>query len=85
MISDKIAKIHELIGEISKENEVIGAILLEGFGMSLNLIRYKLDNPEAKGIDVSEQIQIVSTILGFSLEDLVTSILEKKASQGSNK
>lgn len=81
MISEKMVKIQELIGEISKENEVIGAILLEGFGMSINLIRQKIDNPEAKSIDVSEQIQVVSSILGFSLEEMVTSILETKSAQ----
>lgn len=83
-IEDKISQIYDLIKEIEKENQDVGYVFMEGFGMSINIMRAARDIVEKGEMDVSEKINIISGILGFSLEDLVVSILERQATQNGN-
>lgn len=83
-IDEKVSQIYNLIKEIEQENQDVGYVFMEGFGMSLNIISAAKHISETKTMDVSEKINIVSSILGFSLEDLVLNILEKQAMQNGN-
>jgi hypothetical protein len=83
-IEEKMGQIYDLIKEIEKENQDVGYVFMEGFGMSINIIKAAKHVAETKNMDVSEKIQIVTGILGFSLEELVLSILEKQAVENGN-
>lgn len=83
-IDAKVAQIYELIKEIEKENTDVGYVFLEGFGLSINIISAAKEMAEKGEIDISEKIAIVTNILGFSLEELVLSILEKNSSDTMN-
>ena len=83
-VEEKIVKIHELIKEIDVEDPVVGQIMLEGFGLSLNIIKSMIANEGKRVRDYSEHLQVISKIMGFSLEDLVTQILERKAQDSLN-
>jgi hypothetical protein len=78
-IDTKIAQIYELIKEIEKENTDIGYVFLEGFGLSINIISAAKKITEKGEMDISEKIQIVNNILGFSLEEMVLHLLDKQA------
>jgi hypothetical protein len=78
-IDTKIAQIYELIKEIEKENTDIGYVFLEGFGLSINIISAAKQITEKGEMDISEKIQIVNNILGFSLEEMVLHLLDKQA------
>jgi hypothetical protein len=80
-VEDKIIQINEIVKEIDAEDPVVGRILLEGFGLSLNIIKTMILNDGKRVYDYSEQLQIISEFLGFSLEDLVTKILEQKSQE----
>lgn len=77
---EKISEIHKLIMEIDKEDPALGQILLEGFGLSMNITKAIMEKGDRE-VDYSEHLQIIAKIMGFSLEDLVTSIVEKMAAE----
>lgn len=77
---DNLTQIRNIISEIEVEDPVIADILREGFGLSLNLIKIISEGQDRSTIDVSEHIQIINKVLGISLEDLVTSILQSQNS-----
>jgi len=81
-IQENIVQIHKLVMEIDKESPVLGQILLEGFGLSFNIINSIIENNGRPRYDVTEHIQIINKIMGFDLEVLVQHILEKKAAEG---
>lgn len=85
-LTQKLNNIFEIIRDI-KENDdpAVGEILLDGFGISLNVIEQvaKNDGRETK-IDISEYIEMVSNVLGVSLEDMVMSVIQDQ-SAGSDK
>ena len=83
-IEEKIVEIHEIIKEVDTEDPVVGQILLEGFGLSLNIIKTMIANEGKRVYDYSEQLQIIAKLMGFSLEDLVQQILERKAQESDN-
>ena len=82
-VEEKIVKMHELIKEIDNEDPIVGQIMLEGFGLSLNIIKTMIANEGKRVYDYSEQLQVISKLMGFSLEDLVTQILERKAQESN--
>lgn len=74
-IDEKIKVIYDTIKEISAENEDVGGILLEGFGISLNVLQSVAAKGNRDEIDLEEQITMISNALGFSLEEIVMHIL----------
>jgi len=80
-ITEKVSEMHKLIMEIDKEDPALGHIMLEGFGLSLNIARSMAEKGTEREFDVSEHLQIIAKIMGFRLEDLVTSIVEKMAAE----
>jgi hypothetical protein len=80
-VVDKIQEIITIIGEIKQEDPVAGDILIEGIGLSLNLLEVASDEKGREKADVSEHLHIITKVLGVSLEDLVISIMDHKNNQ----
>jgi hypothetical protein len=81
-ITEKVKEIHKIITEINEQDPAVSQVLLEGFGLSLNILKVMAENGGQRIVDVSEHLQIISNVMGFKLEDLVTQILEQKANEG---
>lgn len=75
-VEDKVKQIYEIIKDIETEDTAIASILAEGFMLSLNLIGVVQQRAEGT-IDVSEHLNVISNILGVSLEDLIMQALEE--------
>ena len=77
--TEKIEEIIKLMGEISEEDSVTGRVLLDGLGLSINVLE-TISKEEFKGtLDISNQINLVSNILGFSLEEMVMYIIKESS------
>lgn len=75
--TEKIEEIIRIMGEISEEDNVTGRVLLDGLGLSINVLE-TISKEDFKGtLDVSDQINLVSNILGFSLEEMVMYIIKE--------
>lgn len=72
-VADKLAQIYKIIGEIKDEEPGIGIILQDGFEISFKIIDkiVKNDGQPFTELDVSDQIQIVTDILGINVEQLM--------------
>lgn len=75
-INEKLDLLVNTAKEIRDEDEFAGNVFLEGIGLSVNIISTALKLGNRDKIDVSEQIELVSRMLGFSLEDMVKHIIE---------
>jgi N-dimethylarginine dimethylaminohydrolase len=85
IITAKLEEISNAIAAIGEVEPAYGHILLEGFGLSLDLINEVTQNKGVRQMDVSEHLRIVTNILGFSLEDLVMAAMPKQEETTSNK
>lgn len=91
-IIEKLNDIIKIVGEISDEDENIGKILFQGLGISINTLDVvfrtaNLENESGEKLntlDVSSQIELVSQILGFSLEEMVMHIIQKNSEMDLN-
>jgi hypothetical protein len=70
---DKLNGIFNLITEIKGEDEVLGTILLNNFGNIINGIDAAQNN---KDLEISQQIEMISALLGLDLEAIVKHIIE---------
>jgi hypothetical protein len=79
-LNKKLEDILHIIKDISVEDEMVGAVLFEGFGISLNTLQQiaKNETRQRPEIDLGEQIDMISDALNFSLEDIVMGIIELK-------
>ena len=76
---EKIEQIHQLIREIGAEDPAVGNIMLEGFGISMNVIRALIETSGKRDtLDLTEQVEFVTKALGFDLEVLVKHVLDTK-------
>lgn len=80
-VIDKLNLIAETIKEIETEDPGMAAILVEGFGLSLNLIETVSKNGARKEIDISEHLEVVSKILNVSIKDLVMAAMQGETSE----
>lgn len=78
---DKLNGILQLITEIKGEDEALGTILLNNFGNVINGIDAAQNG---KDLQINDQIQIISSILGFNLEEIVKNIIEKDYGMDQN-
>lgn len=83
-IENKVSEMYKLIQEIGAEDPGAGTVFLEGFGLSMNILRAMAENGGNRVYDYSEHLKIISNVMGFSLEDLVQQILERKAQENGN-
>lgn len=79
--TEKIEEIIRLMGEISEEDNVTGRILLEGLGLSINVLETISKDGVKEDLDISDQINLVSNILGFSLEEMVMHIIKESSDE----
>lgn len=86
-VNDKLSAIFDIIKEIGNEDEGVANILMEGFGISLNIIEQVANDPDNKrsDFDLKDQINMVSESLGFSLDELVLEIVSKADDDTMNK
>jgi hypothetical protein len=84
-ITQKIQQIFDIIKEIEPESPEISGILMEGLGLSLNIIESVIENNGRKNIDISEHLEMISRILGVSLTDLVMSMMNDTSSEQNDK
>lgn len=71
---DKMALIFELIKEIGEEDKLVGDVLMVNFERSVKTLQAAKDNTPT---DVSDQIRLVTDLLGIDLEVLVKTIIEQ--------
>jgi hypothetical protein len=83
-LTDRINDIFNIILEIKQDDPGAAEILAEGLDMSIKLIEQVVLNQGKGQIDVSEKIEIVSNVLGFSLPDLVTHVLKQQQEDSMN-
>ena len=77
-INEKLEKILEIIKLMEVEDDPgVSTIMLDGFILSINIIKELSEQTEpATTLDISKQIEMVSSILGLSLNDLVMQIIK---------
>ena len=86
-VNDKLSDIFDIIKEIGNEDKGVANILMEGFGISINIIEQVANDPDNKrsDFDLKDQINMVSESLGFSLDELVLDIVSKADDDTMNK
>ena len=84
-LDDKLSDIFNIIEDIKTIDPGAAAILFEGFGLSLNLMKTVVENGGREKIDVSEHLEIISNILGLSLKDLVAVTMNDQQGQQDTK
>jgi hypothetical protein len=77
-ITEKLEKILEIIKLMEVEDDPgVSTIMLDGFILSMNLIKELSERTEpVESIDISKQIEMVTSVLGVSLHDLVMQIIK---------
>lgn len=87
MIDKKLEEIFTKITEVSELDEVVGAILLEQFDIAIKLLKATLENegtvPAER--DISEQLALVTNILGIDLAALVGEIIQRDFADETSK
>jgi hypothetical protein len=81
-LTDKLSDIFNIIEDVKTIDPGAAAILIEGFGLSLNLIKTVAENNGRETIDVSEHLEIITSILGISLKDLVATVITQNQEGG---
>lgn len=74
-MEENLNKIVNLIENIKKIDTALGDILAFNFNQSLNEYKAFMEN---KPLDISDKIVLISKILGVSIEDLITNVVESK-------
>jgi hypothetical protein len=81
-LNDQLKGIFEIIKDV--EDEGVRNLLTEGFGLVLKTLDQVARKSDREEIDISEQIQMVSSALNFPIEDLIMYVLEVKFANQNN-
>lgn len=84
-VDSKMDELVRIVNEIKEVNPVVGGVLIEGFSLSISLLQELAERGERKQIDVSEHLQVIERVLGFSLQDIVTHIMMNQQGEESQK
>jgi hypothetical protein len=77
-LEEKIEAIFSIIRTIETEDDPgVYMIMLEGFILSLNLIKELSEKGTRENVDISEHLEMVSRVLGISMKDLVLQIINE--------
>lgn len=79
-ITEKINDILNIIREIQKEEPGIAGILYEGLGISIDLLKEIAANGDRTSIDLSKQLEMITNVLGISVEDIVKNSIQQHLS-----
>ena len=72
MIVEKLQQIYTLIQEIEAEDKLAGGIVRQGFELSFDLLQKVAQNDgKLEELDISDQIKMVTEVLGYDIEQLV--------------
>lgn len=82
-ITYKIQQIHNNIGEIGNLAPDVADILADGFVLSMNMLEAVALRGNEELNDVNKKIELVTAVLGFSLEELVLGVIEKNNNNGT--
>jgi hypothetical protein len=82
-ITYKIQQIHNNIAEIGNLAPDVADILADGFVLSMNLLEAVALRGNEELNDVNKRIELVTAVLGFSLEELVLGVIEKNNNNGT--
>jgi len=80
-LEDKLTGIFEIINDIKNDDPAVSAILMESFGISLNIMQQSASLNGRENIDISSYLELITEVLGISLKDLVIHILENTQQQ----
>lgn len=76
-VEKKIDNILEIIMDLKNDNLLVHSALLEGFSLSIELLSEIEKNKTREVIDVSRHIEIITNILGISLEEIAKQCLNE--------
>lgn len=74
-IFDNLKIIFDCINKITEENKLLGDVLFNNFVTIIETINTSKDKKE---LDVSEQIILLSNLLGFDLEQIIKGVINKE-------
>jgi oligoribonuclease (3'-5' exoribonuclease) len=84
-IIEKLTQITTIINEIGEEDPGLALILWEGYTLSLGIVQEinegKITRESGSIIDVSEHMQVIARLLGFSLDDLIRNIMQNQSTE----
>jgi hypothetical protein len=83
LIQEKLNQMFTLINEMLDIDPTVSQIMANGFFLSVNLLQAVAEKGTKEISDVSKQIELVSTVLGFNLEEMVSAIIQEKSQQGA--
>ena len=82
VITDKLNQIFELICEISTEDQTLGLLLKEFYTLSLKTASELAENGgDRDKIDISQQVQIITNILGVDVRAMMESVIREVSDQ----
>lgn len=81
IINDKINAIWDLVDEIYEENQEVGRLFAESFGLAVKTLVAVAEKGERGDIDISEHIKIISRALGVDLQQLVEQAISDVSGQ----
>lgn len=86
-LTDKLAQILDIIKSTEADDPMVSAILMDGFGLSLNLIAVNVERAEKGevGNDISQQLEMISRVCGISLEDVVRHVIDQDQTNQADK
>lgn len=86
-LTDKLAQILDIIKSTEADDPMVSAILMDGFGLSLNLIAVNVERAEKGevGNDISQQLEMISRVCGISLEDVVRYVIDQDQTNQADK
>jgi phosphoribosyl-ATP pyrophosphohydrolase len=75
-VKEKLDNIINNIMDLKDKNLLLHSVLLEGFSLSINIMKELQENGSRETADISKHLQIITNILGISLEELVKECLK---------
>jgi hypothetical protein len=74
--NEKVDKIFNAIMDLKDDEPILHGLFLEGFSLSVELILELQKIGSREKIDVSKHLEIITNVLGISLQDLVAEVLK---------
>lgn len=76
VLNEKVDKIFNAIMDLKDDDPALHALFLEGFSLSIELILELQKVGSREKIDFSTHLDIITNVLGVSLQDLVAEVLK---------
>jgi hypothetical protein len=76
-VKEKLDNIFNNVMDLKDIHPLLHFVLIEGFALSINIMEEIDKNGSREKIDLSKHLEIITKILGVSLEDLIKQCLKK--------